>query len=159
MARRSSCSSDPILRSYYEDDCMNLQQTLQSSGKIGTIRQIVKGGQMTSEIDFVTGFGKSALVSIAALRPSAITSGPSAWDVSLRSCEVKGNYPQLARQLREIKAVMSGVIKAPPFATTYLDENVRIGRDQDGAVYVFRKALDNTNPTDYSSIRGTTKII
>ena len=79
---------------------------------------------------------------------------------SLRGCEVKGKYPQLIRQLRENKAAMSGVIKAPPFATTYLDDNVRIGRDQDGAVYVFRKSSKNTKPTDFSSIaRDTTKII
>ena len=166
MARRSSCSYDSILQSYYEDDCMNLQKTLQSSGKIGTIRQIVKRGQMTSEIEFVTGWGngKSALVSSAALRPSALTkvNGRSAgiWDVSLRGCEVKGKYPQLVRQLRENKAAMSGVIKAPPFATTYLDDNVRVGRDQDGAVYVFRKTSKGTKPTDYSSIgRDKTKII
>ena len=166
MARRSSCSSDPILRSYYEDDCMTFQKTVQSSGEIGAIRQIIKRGQMVSEIEFVTGWGngKSALVSSAALRPSALTkvNGRSAgiWDVSLRGCEVKGKYPQLVRQLRENKAAMSGVIKAPPFATTYLDDNVRIGRDQDGAVYVFRKSSKNTKPTDYSSIaRDTTKII
>ena len=145
---------------------MTLQQTLQSSGKVGTIRQIVKRGQLVSEIEFVTGWGngKSALVSTAALRPSALTkvNGRSAgiWDVSLRGCEVKGKYPQLVRQLRENKAAMSGVIKAPPFATTYLDDNVRIGRDQDGAVYVFRKSSKNTKPTDFSSIaRDTTKII
>lgn len=160
MARRSSCSSDPILRSYYEDDCMNLQQVLQKSGNVDAVRQIVKGGQMISETDLSTGFGKSALVSIAALRPSSANTKLSAWDVSLRGTEIKGKYPQLTRQLREIKAVMSGVIKAPPFATTYLDENVRISRDQDGAVYVFRKISDVAKPTDYSSLaRDTTKII
>lgn len=160
MARRSSCSSDPILRSYYEDDCMNLQQVLLKSGKIDSIRQIVKGGQLVSEIDFSTGFGKSALVSLAALRPSSANTKLSAWDVSLRGTDIKGKYPQLARQLREIKAVMSGVIKAPPFATTYLDEKVRISRDQDGAVYVFRKINGVAKPTDYSSLaRDTTKII
>jgi len=162
MARRSSCSSDPILRSYYEDDCAMLQQVLQRSGNVDAVRQIVKGGQMISEIDFSTGFGRSALISLATLRPSsaATTNKLSAWDVSLRAAQIRGKYPQLARQLREIKAVMSGVIKAPPFATTYLDDNVRISRDQDGAVYVFRKTSSNAAPTDYSSLgRDATKII
>jgi len=160
MARRSSCSSDPILRSYYEDDCRMLQQVLQRSGNVDAVRQIVKGGQMISEIDFSTGFGRSALISLATVRPSAATTRLSAWDVSLRAAQIRGKYPQLARQLREIKAVMSGVIKAPPFATTYLDDNVRISRDQDGAVYVFRKTSPNAAPTDYSSLgRDATKII
>ena len=139
---------------------MNLQQVLQKSGQVDSARQILKGGQMISEIDFSTGFGKSALVSLAVLRPTSANTKLSAWDVSLRATEIKGKYPQLARQLREFKAAMSGVIKAPPFATTYLDENVRISRDQDGATYVFRKVSDRTKPTDYSRLaRDTTKII
>ena len=40
----------------------------------------------------------------------------------------------------------------PVFETTYLDDTVRISRDQDGKVFVYGKVDDGTEPTDYKGV-------
>ncbi len=38
----------------------------------------------------------------------------------------------------------------PRFAVTYVDDDLRISRDQDDKLFVYTKASDATTPTDYS---------
>jgi hypothetical protein len=40
----------------------------------------------------------------------------------------------------------------PVFRTTYLSENLRISRDQDGKVFVYGKMTDNSEPSDYQNV-------
>ena len=40
----------------------------------------------------------------------------------------------------------------PVFDITYLSENIRICRDQDGKVFVYGKISDETEPSDYSKV-------
>ncbi|EEC43756.1 predicted protein [Phaeodactylum tricornutum CCAP 1055/1] len=57
---------------------------------------------------------------------------------------------ELARWLEN--TVASYHTPRPVFATTYLDETLRISRDVDGHVFVYVKTSDDTTPTDYSPI-------
>ena len=50
----------------------------------------------------------------------------------------------------------------PLFRTTYLDEAMRIARDQDGKLFVYSRVSDSTLPTDYSAAKpdlGLTKLV
>ena len=38
----------------------------------------------------------------------------------------------------------------PIFSTTYLDKDIRVSRDQDGKIFVYKKESDATEATDYS---------
>jgi hypothetical protein len=40
----------------------------------------------------------------------------------------------------------------PVFRTTYLRENLRISRDQDGKVFVYGKITDDSEPSDYKNV-------
>mmetsp|Transcript_14877 Transcript_14877/g.32365 ORF Transcript_14877/g.32365 Transcript_14877/m.32365 type:complete len:910 (+) Transcript_14877:284-3013(+) len=159
MARRSSCGDDNDLIQYYDASCVIFQGAL-AMGTVGDVRQIVRIGKMPLLISEVELF-RSVLVSTAALRPVTTSNGEAAWAVSLRSTEVKGQNPPIVRQLRDVKSMMSGIIPAPAYKTTYLDDSLRISRDQDGSVYVFGKISDSKEPTDYSKMAAgeTTKLI
>ena len=37
----------------------------------------------------------------------------------------------------------------PIFETTYLDDDIRISKDQDGKIFVYGKMSDSTEPTEY----------
>jgi len=39
----------------------------------------------------------------------------------------------------------------PQFATTYLDDELRISRDQDGKLFVYSRLSASTEPTAYDS--------
>ena len=159
MARRSSCGDDIDLIQYYDASCVIFQGAL-AMGTVGDVRQIVRMGKMPLLISEVELF-RSVLVGTAALRPVTTSNGRAAWAVSLRSTEVKGQNPPIVRQLRDVKSMMSGVIPAPAYETTYLDDSLRISRDQDGNVYVFGKISDRKEPTEYSKMAAgeTTKLI
>jgi len=40
----------------------------------------------------------------------------------------------------------------PIFKTTYLDDNIRISRDQDGKIFVYGKVSNDVTATDYSEV-------
>ena len=156
LARRSSCGDDVDLIQYYDASCVIFQGE-SATRTVGEVRQIVQLPLLISEVELF----QSVLISTASLRAVTTSAGKVAWGVSLRSTQVKGSNPQVVRQLRDIKSMMTGVIPAPPFETTYLDDSLRISRDQDGNVFVFGKTSDKKTPSDYSMMAAaeTTKLI
>ena len=80
--------------------------------------------------------------------------------------EIKGsNIPLLRTVLdaglnlptRSLGGVLEQVVPnysnpQPLFTTTYLDDTLRISRDQDGKLFVYTKQSDATDPTDYSQV-------
>jgi hypothetical protein len=40
----------------------------------------------------------------------------------------------------------------PVFRTTFVDDNLRVSRDQDGKIFVYQKVSDSETPTDYTAV-------
>jgi hypothetical protein len=102
-------------------------------------------------------------VSSADITP--VDSGES-WEIFMDSVEIKGsNIPGL-RQLLDgglklqsrnlgqfLEQNLDGYTNPRPIIqTTYLDETLRIARDQDDKAFVYAKVSSDTTATDYKSI-------
>ncbi len=104
-----------------------------------------------------------AIVSSADITP--VQNG-GAWEIFMDTVEIKGsNIPLLRRALdgglklesRSLGSFLEENVEEysnpkPIFETTYLDDTLRISRDQDGKVFVYGKMSDETEPTNYKSV-------
>lgn len=105
-----------------------------------------------------------AIVSTADISP---TSNGKGWEIYMDTVEIKGsNIPLLRRVLdmpevklesRSLAGVLENTIPEyetprPVFVTTYLDETLRISRDQDGKVFVYTKVSNSDEPKDYKGV-------
>mmetsp|Transcript_6331 Transcript_6331/g.5992 ORF Transcript_6331/g.5992 Transcript_6331/m.5992 type:complete len:137 (+) Transcript_6331:31-441(+) len=107
-----------------------------------------------------------AIVSSADITPTA---DEKAWEIYMDTVEIKGSNIPLLRQLldneqvpvslqsRKLASVLEENVSGyntpkPIFETTYLDDTIRISRDQDGKVFVYGKTSDVTEPTEYKSV-------
>lgn len=84
----------------------------------------------------------------------------------MNTVEIKGsNVPGLRQALdgglklssRRLAKVLESTVSSyttpkPIFTTTYLDDNLRISRDQDDKVFVYTKVSNSTTPTDFSNV-------
>ena len=83
--------------------------------------------------------------------------------------EIKGSNIPLLRQLldtggvklesRKLGSLLEDNVESytnpkPMFKTTYLDESIRIARDQDGKVFVYVKESKDTTNTDYGNVES-----
>jgi len=95
------------------------------------------------------------------------TNGGTAWEIFMDQVEIKGsNVPLLrsildkenvALQSRKLGSFLEENVESysnpkPIFTTTYLDNDIRISRDEDGKVFVYGKMSDDTEPTDYKGV-------
>mmetsp|Transcript_8065 Transcript_8065/g.15188 ORF Transcript_8065/g.15188 Transcript_8065/m.15188 type:complete len:398 (-) Transcript_8065:656-1849(-) len=107
-----------------------------------------------------------AIVSSADITP---TNEGTAWQIFMDKVEIKGsNIPLLRRILDDERVALqsrslgsfleenvSGYKNPRPiFKTTYLDDSIRISRDQDGKVFVYGKMSEETEPTEYKNIEA-----
>jgi len=107
-----------------------------------------------------------AIVSSADITP---TNQGTAWDIFMDTVEVKGSNIPLLRSILDNERVsiksrglgsfleenVSGYSNPRPiFETTYLDDTIRISRDQDGKVFVYGKMSDDTEPTEYNGVEA-----
>jgi len=104
-----------------------------------------------------------AIVSSADITP---TNNGNAWEIYMDTVAIKGsNLPGLRQVLdgglqlssRGLASVLESTVSGyktpkPIFTTTYLDDNLRISRDQDDKVFVYAKVSNDTRPTDYSDV-------
>uniref|UniRef100_A0A7S3Q057 Plastid lipid-associated protein/fibrillin conserved domain-containing protein n=1 Tax=Chaetoceros debilis TaxID=122233 RepID=A0A7S3Q057_9STRA len=107
-----------------------------------------------------------AIVSSADITPTA---DEKAWEIYMDTVEIKGSNIPLLRQLldneqvpvslqsRKLASVLEENVSGyntpkPIFETTYLDDTIRISRDQDGKVFLYGKSSDVTEPTEYKSV-------
>lgn len=115
-----------------------------------------------------------AIVSTADVTP---TSDGSGWEIFMDQVEIKGSNVPLLRQLldqesvslqsRELGSFLEQNVESyenpkPIFQTTYLDDNLRISRDEDNNMFVYAKVSGVSDPTDYSSVDsdlGITKLL
>ena len=154
LARRGQCRNAGVGGELAFKRRLNSLQGSSTFGTIGTVRQIVTQGRLISEIELTSSI-EGAIVSEATIRP---TLSGTAWDVFLSSTELRGSNVDLVRQLLNIKtgATLPGgdlfADTRTTFATTYLDDTIRISRDENGGCFVFQKVSDKTRATDYSNI-------
>ena len=88
------------------------------------------------------------------------------WRLLMDTVEIKGSNLPLLRQAldaglklqsRELGRTLEDVVPSyanprPLFSTTYLDDTLRISRDQDGKAFVYVKQSAATQPTDYADV-------
>jgi hypothetical protein len=88
------------------------------------------------------------------------------WEIFMDTVEIKGsNIPGLRQlldrglklQSRNLGQFLEQNIEGytnpkPIIRTTYLDETLRVARDQDGKVFVYAKVSSDTAATDYNSV-------
>ncbi len=114
---------------------------------------------------------QGAIVSSADITP---TSCGGAWEIFMDAVEIKGsNIPLLKKVLEDDRVALKSrdlgsfleenvdgyTNPKPIFTTTYLDDDIRISKDQDGKVFVYGKMSDSTEPTDYKGIDGDLGLI
>ena len=180
MAGRAVCSTPEEAERY--DWFCDMHRAALAISNIGKVRQIISSDRMVSEfevkvgsIPFLTAFTpfaysgglpvtiEGAIVSSADITP---TDDGRAWEIFMDTVEIKGSNVPLLRQIldggvklgsRDLGSFLEDNVDSytnpkPVFETTYLDDGVRISRDQDGKVFVYGKVDDSTEPTDYKNV-------
>lgn len=190
MAGRAVCTTDDQARQY--NWFCEMHRKALAISTIGAVRQIVSPSRLISEFETKAGavpflhkftpfaYSGGAPVAIeGAIVSSAdidITDEGDAFAISMDTVEIKGsNIPGLrqlldsglkleSRQLGDfLEKNLAGYTNPKPiFETTYLDDRIRISRDQDNNVFVYSKVSDNMDPTDYSGVMpdlGVTRLL
>lgn len=109
-----------------------------------------------------------AIVSTADATPtSSVFATETEWELFMDTVEIKGsNIPFLRKILdsdtvalksRDLSKVLEDNVESyevpkPVLRTTYVDESMRIVRDEDHNVFVYGKVSESEEPTDYSSV-------
>jgi hypothetical protein len=180
MAGRAVCSTPDQAQQY--DWFCDMHRAALAISTIGKVRQIISPERMTSEfevkvgaIPFLSDFTPFAYSggwpvviegSIVSSADVETIDGGKAWELHMDTVEIKGsNLPGLRQVLDQgLKLQSRGLAKVlednvpnyetpkPVFKTTYLDNLIRISRDQDDKVFVYRKISEDMEPTNYSSV-------
>jgi hypothetical protein len=190
MAGRAVCQDGRQAEQY--DWFCDMHRAALAVSNIGAVRQVVNETSLVSEFEVKVGavpfigakwpFSYSgglpftidgAIVSSADISP---VNNSSAWEIYMDTVAIKGsNIPGLRQALdgglnlssRGLASVLESTVSSyttpkPIFTTTYLDENLRISRDQDDKVFVYTKVCNSTTPTDYSNVMpdlGVSKLL
>jgi len=178
MAGRAVCKTEEEAKQY--DWFCDMHREALAISRIGKVRQIVSDTRIVSEFEVIVGavpflkdftpFSYSggwpvtitgSIVSSADITP---TNGGTAWEIFMDTVEIKGSNIPLLRSLldnglqlssRSLAAfleenVQSYTTPRPIFETTYLDDELRVSRDQDGKVFVYAKTSDEVTGKDYA---------
>jgi len=103
-----------------------------------------------------------AIVSTASLE----SVGDTEWSLLMDTVEVKGSNVPLLRQLldsglrlesRQLGRALEAVLPTyanprPIFRTSFVDDYLRISRDQDGKIFVYSRVNEKSKPTDFSDL-------
>lgn len=191
QAGRAVCKTDEEAMQYnWFCDMHRAALAISTIGKVRQI--ISSEGRLTSEFEVKVGsvpflsdltpFAYSgglpftidgAIVSTADATP---TSDGKGWEIFMDQVAIKGSNIPLLRQMldqgvalksRDLGSFLESTIESyenpkPIFETTYLDENLRVSRDQDNNIFVYGKVSDKSDPTDYKSVDsdlGFTKLL
>mmetsp|Transcript_47781 Transcript_47781/g.144496 ORF Transcript_47781/g.144496 Transcript_47781/m.144496 type:complete len:365 (+) Transcript_47781:222-1316(+) len=180
MAGRAVCETEEQAKQY--DWFCDMHRAALAISTIGKVRQIISSDRMTSEFEvkvgavpFLSDFTplkysgglpftvEGAIVSSADITP---TDSGEGWEIFMDTVEIKGSNIPLLRQALDagiklgsrdlgsfLEENLSGYSNPRPvFKTTYLDEHIRISKDQDGKLFVYGKVSDDTHPSDYDGV-------
>mmetsp|Transcript_916 Transcript_916/g.2387 ORF Transcript_916/g.2387 Transcript_916/m.2387 type:complete len:371 (+) Transcript_916:85-1197(+) len=182
MAGRAVCSTPEQAKQY--DWFCDMHRKALAISSIGQVRQIISPTRMTSEFEvqvgavpFLSDFTpfrysggwpvtiEGAIVSSADITPNVYG---DAWELYMDTVEIKGsNIPGLRQVLdqglklssRQLGDFLENNVDGytnprPVFKTTYLSDNLRISREQDGKVFVYGKLSYDSTPSDYSNVES-----
>jgi hypothetical protein len=133
------------------ENAFNLHDLATSVGKVARVRQSIQGdGSFISEVDLEVGIMGGLPF---AVKGTVITSavyditGPALWDLTVKTTQVKkSNVPFLDQLLDDypvevpvgdVYETLRGSVPVAKLKTFYVDEAMRITRDQDDNFYVF----------------------
>lgn len=181
MAGRAVCRTNEEAKRYdWFCDMHRAALAISNIGKVRQI--ISGDGRMTSEFEvrvgsvpFLSDFTPfkysggwpvtidGAIVSSADATPTPDGTG---WELLMDTVEIKGSNIPLLRQIldngtklesRDLGSFLEENVAdytnpRPVFSTTYLDNHLRISRDEDRKIFVYGKLSDKTEPTDYGNV-------
>ena len=190
MAGRAVCTTDEQAQQY--NWFCEMHRKALAISTIGAVRQIVTPSRLISEFEVKAGAvpflrkftpfsysGGLPVVIEGAIVSSAdidtVDEG-DAWEISMDTVEIKGsNLPGLRQlldsgiklQSRQLGSFLESKLPnysnpKPILETTYLDDRIRISRDQDNNVFVYSKVSDVMDATDYSAVMpdlGVTRLL
>lgn len=178
MAGRAVCST-PEEAAKYDWFC-EMHRAALAISTIRRVRQVVSDTQLISEFEVSAGSipfvskllggysGGLPLTIDGAIVSTAdiVAKEEGSWSLLMDSVEVKGsNIPGLRQALdsglklptRALGTLLEENLNgysnpSPQFRTTYLDSELRIGRDQDGKIFVYTKVSDSCIPKNYDTV-------
>ena len=180
LAARSVCKTSDEVKQF-EWFC-NMHRAALAISTIGEVRQVIsKEGRMVNEFEvkagavpFLSDFtpfrysgGLPVTVDGAIVSSADVTETDGEWEIFMDTVEIKGsNIPGLRSILdmdnsklksRDLSKVLEDNIDAyeaprPVLKTTFVDESMRVARDEDGNVFVYGKTSDSEEPKDYSDV-------
>ncbi|KAL3791086.1 hypothetical protein HJC23_012071 [Cyclotella cryptica] len=108
-----------------------------------------------------------AIVSSADVTPKDGGGGGVEWEIYMDTVEIRGSNIPILRSIldrdesklksRDLSKLLEENVESyetprPVLRTTYVDEGMRIVRDEDDNVFVYGKVSDSQEPTDYSGV-------
>jgi len=180
MAGRGVCETEEQAKQY--DWFCDMHRAALAISNIGKVRQIISASRMVSEFEVKVGSvpflpdltpfaysgGLPVTIDGAIVSSADITStvDGNGWEIYMDTVEIKGSNIPLLRaildngmklQSRDLASFLEDNVSGyttprPIFKTTYLDDNLRISRDQDGKIFVYGKVSDDVTATDYSEV-------
>ena len=190
MAGRAVCSTDDQAQQY--NWFCEMHRKALAISTIGAVRQIVSPSRLISEFEVKAGAipflrkfspfsysGGLPVVIEGAIVSSAdidISDEGDSWELSMDTVEIKGsNLPGLRQildsgmklQSRQLGSFLESNLPnyenpKPVFELSYLDDRIRINRDQDDNIFVYSKVYSNMDATDYSGVMpdlGITRLL
>ena len=179
MAGRAVCAEGEEARRY--DWFCDMHRAALAISTVGKVRQVISAERVTSEFEvragavpFVSDFvpmlrysgGMPLLIEGAIVSSASIEDNSGdGYSLLMDTVEIKGsNIPGVRQaldsglmlQTRQLGGLLEQAVPAyanqtPFFRTSYLDDEMRISRDQDGKLFVYSRLSSDTQPTDYSS--------
>lgn len=190
MAGRATCQTKAEAQQY--DLFCDMHREALAISRIQRVRQIVSSERLVSEFEVsvgavpflesvpgISGYGGGIPLTITGSIVSSadiVSKEGTDWTLLMDTVEIKGSNVPLLRQildrgLRLESRALGGALErnvptysnpTPVFRTTFLDDQLRISRDQDGKVFVYSKISDSTVPTDYDGVSadlGVSKLL
>jgi hypothetical protein len=180
LAGRSTCKTPDEVKQF-EWFC-NMHRTALAISTIGEVRQVItKDGRMVNEFEVKAGAvpflsdltpfrysgGLPVTIDGAIVSSADITENSGEWEIFMDTVEIKGSTIPGLRSLldmensklksRDLSKILEDNIDAyevprPVLRTTFVDEHMRVARDEDGNVFVYGKTSDSEEPKDYSDV-------
>ena len=124
-----------------------------TSGRVGRVRQTISPDELTSSVDLEVGLIPGLPIKVkgtVVTTASIVATGPESFELQIQKTSVTGsNIPLFNQWLDDLKlevpmsdifTTLAGSVPSVPNKIFYLDEGMRITRDQDDNFFVFTRS-------------------